>query len=278
MLLLGAHLSISGGHHKALVLARKLKCNCVQVFVKNQRQWKAPDLTPEDLSAWNQTRAELEDEILHIVAHSAYLINLASDDAKVRSQSVIALADELHRCEQLGIDRLVLHPGSHRGQGTERGMELVTQALDTVLEDSRGVKILLETTAGAGNCLGGTIDEIARLTQMSRFPDRLGCCLDTCHLFAAGYKLWPERAFADLIGEIDSKLGLERVGCIHLNDSCGPLGSHLDRHTHIGKGCIGVEAFKAIVRSGSLSGIPKIIETPKGPKESLGFDRKNLRT
>jgi len=164
MVLLGAHLSIAGGYQNALLLAGELKCNCVQIFVKNQRQWKARDLSAEEISLWKQTRDACSGEILHVIAHSAYLINLAGD-SKIRELSIRALADELGRCEALGIDRLVLHPGSHRGQGTDEGIRRVVQGLDEVVKDFPKVKVLLETTAGAGNCLGGTIEEIAEIIQ-----------------------------------------------------------------------------------------------------------------
>ena len=189
MLLLGAHLSIAGGPHNALIAAHELECNCVQLFVKNQRQWQMAPMSKQNIDLWNSTRQKFQNQILYIVAHSGYLINLAGNCQDVLTRSLQALREELDRCRQMKIDRLVLHPGSHRGQGAARGIELVTTGLNAVFEQIPDVKILLETTAGGGHCLGGTIEQIAQLIDASKYPDRLGCCLDTCHLHAAGYPL-----------------------------------------------------------------------------------------
>lgn len=276
MLLLGAHLSIAGGCHNALLAARELGCTCVQLFVKNQRQWKMSPMTEHDLELWNSTRRDVQGPIVSIIAHSGYLINLASDREEVRALSHQALRDELTRCNQMGIDRLVLHPGSHRGQGDAEGITLVTAGLDAALAEIPGVKILLETTAGSGHCLGASIEQIARLIDGSAHRDRLGCCLDTCHLHAAGYSLWPKEQIDELFDSIDRQIGLDRVGCIHLNDAKGPKGSHLDRHEHIGQGQIHIETFKYILTCKSLSKVPKIIETPKIPGVQYENDKKNL--
>jgi deoxyribonuclease IV len=276
MLLLGAHLSIAGGLHLALLKAQKLHCNCVQIFVKNQRQWQAAALTRSAIEQWRQTRRTLGGQVLHVVAHGGYLINLASDSSAVRRRSVRSLRDELQRCRLLEIDRLVIHPGSHRGQGVVRGIKHVAKALNEVLPDVPGVSLLLEGTAGAGHCLGGTVEELSQLLDSSRFPERLGCCLDTCHLFAAGCLPSTDTGLAILMDAIDRQIGIDKVGCIHLNDSAGPAGSHMDRHAHIGKGLIGLDLFRRILNNEALMHIPKIIETPKGPGESLTFDRRNL--
>jgi deoxyribonuclease-4 len=276
MLLLGAHLSIAGGCHNALLAASELQCNCVQLFVKNQRQWQMSPISEHDLELWTSTREKLKNQIVSIVAHSGYLINLASDREDVRTLSNQALRDELTRCNQMGIDRLVLHPGSHRGQGESSGVALVAAGLDAILAEIPTVKILLETTAGGGHCLGASIEQIARLIDTSKYSDRLGCCLDTCHLHAAGYPLWPKDQLDDLFNLIDRQIGLSRIGCIHLNDAKGAAGSHLDRHEHIGQGQIGIEAFRYILLQKRLSEVPKIIETPKIPGLQFNNDKKNL--
>jgi deoxyribonuclease IV len=275
-LLLGAHLSVAGGYHHALLAAEKLKCNCLQIFLKNQRQWSAPELDPAIVEEWKATRTRLGSKILHVVGHSGYLINLAGDDPLNRERSFHSLEEELRRCEILGIDRLVLHPGSHRGQGTREGLRLVTEALDQLLSKYSKTIILLENTAGAGNCLGGKIEDLSCLIEKSRYPERMGCCLDTCHLFASGYEINLKSRYDNTLRDIDRMIGIEKIGCFHLNDSVGPLGSHLDRHEHIGLGNIGLEAFRFILTDPRLEKIPKIIETPKGIGTDGGLDRKNL--
>jgi deoxyribonuclease-4 len=278
MLLLGAHVSIAGGVEKSLAVAGQLKINCMQIFVKNQRQWRAAPLRKDQVTEWFNVRQHAKPKIEHIVAHSAYLINLASDYVETRRRSIDALKGELRRCGQLGIDRLVIHPGSHRGQGLLAGIALIVKGLDEVLSESENaVKILLETTAGSGNAIGSRFEEIATIMDRCRYPDRLGCCLDTCHLFAAGYTLSPRNRFEAMIRKIDRLIGCERIGCIHLNDSLGPLGSHCDRHAHIGRGRIGPETFGYFVRSRKFAGVPKIIETPKGPGGQLDYDFQNLK-
>jgi deoxyribonuclease IV len=274
--LLGAHLSVAGGYHNALLTAEELKCNCLQIFLKNQRQWSAPELDPEMVKKWKETRNRLGSKILHVIGHSGYLINLASDNPKIREMSYLSLGEELRRCEILEIDRLVLHPGSHRGQGVKVGIDLVSQALNKLLSQHKKTMILLENTAGAGNCLGGNIEELAQIIDKSKFPERLGCCLDTCHLFANGYMLSPKSIHDKLLSDIDHEIGIGKIGCFHLNDSIGSLGSHLDRHEHIGKGRIGIEAFRLFLTDRILARIPKIIETPKGPGVSTEFDKRNL--
>lgn len=278
MLLLGAHFSVAGGVHRAVETASALKCNCLQVFVKNQRQWQASPLTTEQVDAWFDTLAKAKPKIRHVIAHSAYLINLASDQASVRRKSVAALREELGRCRQLRIDRLVLHPGSHRGQGVEVGKALIVDGLESALADSdEAVMVLLETTSGSKNSVGHRLEDLADIIGRCKFSDRLGCCLDSCHLFAAGFPLSPKREFDRLIRRIDAIIGCDRIGCIHLNDSKGEFGSGLDRHEHIGRGKIGRAAFQYFLRSSKLTAVPKIIETPKGPADRLDYDRRNLR-
>lgn len=276
MLLLGAHCSISGGYHNAIFTAQKLKCSCLQIFVKNQRQWLAGIIDEKAVQLWNEARNNVKPKIVHVIAHSSYLINLASDDASVRKKSIAALHEELERCNTLGINRYVIHPGSHKGKGFDVGMKHLTRGLNTVLSKINNVTILLETTAGAGNSMGSTIEEISEMIRSCDYPEKLGCCIDTCHLFVSGYELWPAEKIEQLIDKIDTLIGLDNLGCIHLNDSMGKIGSHLDRHEQIAKGYIGIEPFRHIMCEKRLKNIPKIIETPKSPDAALDFDDQNL--
>jgi len=278
ILLLGAHLSIAGGFHRAVELAGRLKCNCLQVFLKNQRQWRCRPLAAETIDAFLDARAKSARTLRHVLAHSAYLINLAGDQSAIRRRSLSALRTELRRCRALKIDRLIMHPGSHRGQGLGRGIEHVVAGLNRVLADDPGrTTILLEVTAGAGDTIGSRLEEIAEIMQSCKYPDRLGCCLDTCHLFAAGYHLSPRDRFDQLIRRIDRLIGFDRIGCIHLNDSAVPFAARRDRHEHIGRGHIGLDAFRYFLTEPSFVPVPKIIETPKGPARDLKLDRRNLR-
>jgi deoxyribonuclease IV len=277
MLLLGAHMSISGGLHNAISPAIELGCSCFQMFVKNQRQWNAAKLSDKAVADWNKAmQSEAGSKIEQVIVHSGYLINLASDSEEIREKSKKALLDELLRCKRLGIDKLVLHPGSHRDQGVKVGMELVTAGLQWAIEQSESVNILLETTAGAGSSIGSSIEQIAELIDTSKYSDRLGCCLDTCHLFAAGYELSPDEKLEELLASIDKQIGLSKIGCIHLNDSKGKVGGHLDRHEQIGKGEIGEEPFRYIMRHPKLENVVKIIETPKGEDKNGNYDDRNL--
>lgn len=260
---LGAHVSIAGGMHNAFVNGAIGGCRCLQVFVKNQRQWKAKPFTEEDLSAWRQ--AWRGSEIRPIVAHASYLINLGSADRTLRRKSIRAFADELLRCGQLGIRGLVIHPGAHMGAGEDKGLERVIKALDAIhaaVPDSQ-TKTLLETTAGQGTSLGHRFEQIARVAERVAEPRRVGVCFDTAHVFAAGYDIRTREAYDETMKLFGRTIGLKRLRCIHMNDSARPLGSRVDRHAHIGAGHIGADAFGFIVNDARLARVPKIIETPK---------------
>ncbi len=274
-LLLGAHCSIAGGFHNALEITHKLNANCLQIFVRNQRQWRAPAITEEQLEYWNATKRKFEKEISHIIAHASYLINLASDNSETRKRSIKSLHEELQRARKLGISRYVLHPGNHKGQGLPKGIELIAKALDEILPEFSDITILLETTAGAGTSIGSTIEEIAEIISKSKYPERIGCCLDTCHLFVSGYDLSTEKKFDSFIKKLDNLLELRKIGCVHMNDSIGKFRSHLDRHWHIGKGNIDINVFKYVLNSQEFMNVPKIIETPKSDC-ALENDLKNL--
>ena len=263
-LTLGAHLSIAGGLHNALLDARRLNCQCVQLFVANQRQWKHSPLTAEQIDTFIQTRRRTN--LNPVVAHSSYLINLAALDRHIRHRSIAALSDEYQRCCKLNIDYLVLHPGAHVGQGPEVGLRKIVSALNTLFSESRdaGCMLLLETTAGQGSCLGCTFEQLAYLIDNVKQSQRLGVCLDTCHIFAAGYDLRTPEACEETIDRFDKIIGLSRLAVVHANDSKTPWNSHVDRHEHIGKGHLGRLAFRHLLSDPRIRRLPLILETPKG--------------
>lgn len=272
---LGAHESISGGLHKAFDRAVAVGCEALQLFVKSSRSWQAKKLTDEEIRLFRQKAAETG--ISPVVGHSSYLINLAAPQDSLWQRSINMLITELERCETLGIPYLVLHPGSHTGLGETEGLKRVAQALGQVHTATRGFtcKILLETTAGQGTALGYRFEHLAWLLDHSPQADRLGICLDTCHLFAAGYDLRTREAYETTMNRLDASIGLDRVHVIHLNDSRHGPGSRIDRHEHIGKGELGLEAFRMIVNDPRFNpDIPGLIETPKG--EDLRENRENL--
>jgi len=273
----GAHLSIAGGVHHALRAAHDLGCDCLQIFVKNQRQWSAPPLDRMEIRRWSRARRRLT--VRPIYAHAAYLINLASPDETIWRRSIDAFTDEVRRCELLGIRRLIVHPGSHRGAGPEAGIARIIRAVDEICNQTTGsrVRILLETTAGQGDTLGDRFEQLAEIIARARERNRLGVCLDTCHVFAAGYELRLRRGYDRTLADLDRHVGLRHVRCIHVNDSKGDLGSKIDRHEHIGQGCLGLRAFRLLVNDPRLIGVPKILETPKGTNaRGCDFDRLNL--
>jgi deoxyribonuclease-4 len=245
------------------------------VFTKSPSQWRAAPLSPAECIAFRS--GVKERGLKAVVAHDAYLTNLASPDPKLYKMSKAAFKEQLHRCSLLGIPAIVMHPGSHKGTGEKVGLRRIAAALAELLvaPDPRGVRILLETTAGQGDCLGGRFEHLREIIALLDNHPRLGVCLDTCHIFAAGYDIRRPSSFEKVIKEFDRVIGLDRLSLFHLNDSKGDLGSRLDRHEHIGKGKIGPEAFRAIVRARRFRGIPKIIETPGGVEGGLG-DQRNL--
>jgi len=270
-------MSIAGGLHRAFYRGRDLGCDCLQIFVKNQRQWSARPLGAQDIRLWERARRQTRLE--PVLAHAGYLINLACPDARIRRRSIHALIDEANRCEQLGIRELIVHPGSHRGAGRDAGLARVIAGLDEVLErTSRGsVRIVLETTAGQGSSLGGRFEDLAEILAAVAAPERIGVCLDTCHIHAAGYDLTSPQGYHQTLAQLDALVGLERVVCIHMNDSKTPRGSRVDRHEHIGKGTIGHAGFARLVQDARLAHVPKILETPKGfDRRGCAYDKRNL--
>ena len=263
----GSHLSISGGMHKAVNEAVRLGFNSVQVFTKNQQQWRVPPLPDEAIDAWRAACAAAK--FSHVVSHDSYLINLASPDPALRQKSIDLFEEELRRCQALGIAYLVTHPGAHMGERDDpaaelAGLDRIASALAEVLSRnaSGNTIVCLESTAGQGTSLGHRLEHLSHVLRQVKNPKRLGVCFDTAHLFAAGYD-FRGRKYAGFIRDVDKHVSLERVKVWHLNDSKKPLGSRVDRHEHIGLGEIGDEGFRPIVRDKRWRDVPKILETPK---------------
>ncbi len=266
-MLLGSHLSIAGGMHKALIKARGYGFSTLAIFVRNQVQWRSSPLQPEAVETFRRTRSETG--ISPIVAHGSYLVNLAGRYA-ARRKSISAMLEDLRRCGQLGIEYLVTHPGSR--EDTSRGIVLVAEALGEILAAAEsGPTILLETTAGQGNSIGCEFAQLAEILSRAACPQRLGVCLDTCHIFAAGYDIRTPQAWRNTMKLFDDEIGIDRLFAIHLNDSLRPLGSRVDRHAHIGKGEIGLGGFANLLGDDRLENVPMILETPKG-KDAHGRD------
>jgi deoxyribonuclease-4 len=276
MELLGAHMSIAGGHALAIDRATSFGMTACQIFTKNANQWHARPIA-QDAAEDFRARVEASD-VAFIVAHDSYLINLASPDAALRERSVAAFGDELARCALLGVPWLVTHPGAHMGSGVDDGVARVAEALNHLFDEQpeQGVAVLLETTAGQGTSLGRSFDELASILEKIEDQSRVGVCFDTCHVFAAGYEIRDEVSYDATMHLFDQILGLHRLQVFHLNDSKKGLGSHVDRHTHIGEGDIGLDAFRMIVNDERFASIPGILETPKD--DSGDDDRRNLQT
>jgi len=275
---LGAHESISGGLHLAFDRILQVGGEALQIFTRNQRQWKAAPLKDEEITAFKNAWDEAE--AMPVASHASYLINLGSSTKEQAEKSVAAFAAELQRCAQLGIAQVVIHPGSHGGAGVEIGLANVVKNLDRVIElagnDCAAVNILLETTAGQGTGLGAQFEELAEIIEQSSFPDRLGICVDTCHIFAAGYDIRTPETYGVTFAEFDRLIGLDRIRFFHLNDSKKELGSRVDRHEHIGQGRIGLEGFRCLLNDPRFAAHPMTLETPKG--KDLAEDRQNLST
>lgn len=273
--LIGAHMSIAGGLDQALLRGQRLGCETIQIFVKSNVQWRMPPLAREELVRF--TAAVQKSGIWPVFAHSSYLINLGSSSTRVLRRSVRSLADEMRRVADLGLPWLVLHPGSHGGRGIAEGIKKVASCLDEVLSQSPGsrARILLETTAGQGNSVGWRFEQLEEIMARVSLRRRLGICFDTCHVFAAGYDISTPSGYRRVMKEFDAAIGIEKIAAFHLNDSVGVAGSRLDRHAHIGKGKLGLGAFRLLLNDPRFAGLPMVLETPKG--KGVAADRRNLR-
>ncbi|MGC1322527.1 MAG: deoxyribonuclease IV [Candidatus Udaeobacter sp.] len=277
-LLIGAHMSIRGGVSMAIERARSIRCTAMQMFVKNNMQWFARALTDEEIRAFlNHVQ---RGELLSVFGHANYLINLAATNPQFHANSIQALAEELVRADQLELPFLVLHPGAHLGKGEEAGLKKIADSVDEVFRKIPKVKtkIALEITAGQGSCIGHRFEHLAHIIASVREPERLRVCLDTAHLFAAGYEIGSESGVKKTFHEFDRVIpqARDRLVAIHVNDSKTGRGSRVDRHEHIGKGQIGLDAFRFIMQSPRFRKIPKVLETPKG--KDLAEDVINLKT
>jgi deoxyribonuclease-4 len=273
---LGAHMSIAGGLHLALERGQAVGCFAVQIFLKNQRQWAAPPLRDADVRAFRAARRS--SGVQAVFAHASYLINLASPDPAAWTRAVSFFTDELERAEALGLACVAIHPGSHLGTGTEAGLDRVAEAVAEVLRRTRGyrVRVALENTAGGGGSVGRTFAELGALVKRLRGARRVGVCLDTCHLFAAGYDIRSPVGYHAAMEECAREVGMSRVLAFHLNDARAPLGSGLDRHEHIGQGYLGLPAFRLLLNDPRFAAVPKVLETPKDPEPAA--DLRNLAT
>lgn len=278
MPLLGAHMSIAGGYFKAADAAAALGMETVQLFTKNNNQWAGKPLGEDDVRLF---RAALERGGLQKpCAHNSYLINLASPDDVLWRKSVDASVDELQRAETLGLDGVVMHPGSYVTSSEEEGLQRIVQGIDEVhrrCPDFR-TEFWLETTAGQGSSLGCEFEHIAAILNGVKSPDRLGVCVDSCHIFSAGYPLRTPEDYARTMMDFDRLIGLSRVRAFHLNDSKKPFASRVDRHEHIGEGSLGLEPFRHILNDPRFAALPMYLETNKGDRDGENLDAINLRT
>jgi deoxyribonuclease IV len=271
--LIGAHLSTKGGLHTVFERAAAIEASAVALFAKNASQWNGKELTDADCAQFNALR-----NVRPMLTHASYLINLATINPDFHRKSIAAMVDELDRAERLGIHAVVLHPGAHMGIGSEAACDEIARKLDAVhaaIPNHKAVT-LLETAAGQGTCVGCTFEELGRMIDAIDDKSRVGICIDTCHVFAAGYDIRTRDGYERMVDEVERYVGLDSVAAFHLNDSKKPLGSRVDRHEHIGKGEIGLDAFRFILNDRRFAKIPKVIETPK-PVETES-DLENLRT
>lgn len=278
MPLFGAHMSIAGGLHNALLNAQAHGCSTVQLFTRNASQWKVPDLSEEDVRLFRRTlrRSRLRLPLVH----DSYLINLASPNDDAFRRSIEAFIVELQRAERIGARYLVMHPGAHINTDEETGLARVAAALDETHRRCPGfrVQVLLETTAGQGTTLGHRFEHLARILTLVADPRRLGVCFDTCHVFAAGYALAPEAEYRATFRAFDRLIGLGRLRAFHVNDSLKPQGSRVDRHAHIGRGQLGLEPFRLLVNDRRFRNRPMVLETAKEEGDNDDMDAVNLAT
>ena len=271
----GAHESISGGVFNAVLLGKEATCDTIQMFNKSSNQWRAKTLGTEEIDQY--FKAISDTGVTVATSHTSYLINIASPEPALGQKSCAALKEEMERCGLLKIPNLVMHPGSHVGSGEEAGLNRIAENINRIfsaLKDNH-VCLLLETTAGQGSNLGSKFEHLAYIIEKIEDKENIGVCLDTCHVFAAGYPITDQAEYRKTMRQFDDIIGLDRLRIIHMNDSMKPFASQRDRHEHIGKGCIGLDAFRNIINDPKLKKIPKILETPKG--EGVDEDIENLK-
>jgi len=274
-MLLGAHMSIAGGVFNAPLRGKSIRCDTIQIFVKNANRWVGKVITNEDAEKFRQAKSDTG--IDPIFSHNSYLINLGSPDDALYQKSVDAMLDELERSEKLNLPFIVMHSGSHVGSGEVAGLKRIAAAINILFQKTKGykVKIALETTAGQKSNLGYTFEHLAAVIAGIKVKSRICVCYDTCHTFAAGYDLRTKKAYAATFAEFDKLVGLDRLSAFHLNDSVNELGSRIDRHAHIGQGHIGRSGFRLLLNDERFAAIPMVLETPKDPE--MANDIMNLK-
>ena len=272
--LLGSHMSIAGGVQNALLQGKEVGCETVQIFTKSSRQWTAKPLSEEEIAQFRV--AKKETGITTVVAHDSYLYNFAAPNEPLRKKSVAGLIDEMQRCEALGVAYLIAHPGAHVGAGEDTGMKTIAKSIDEMHKACPGftTKLAIEITAGQGSNLGYKFDQVRQIIDATKAPERLRVCFDTEHAFAAGYDLRSQDGYERTFTEFDETIGLDRLVAFHLNDSKKDLGCRVDRHEHIGKGFLGLEAFRLLLNDQRFWGLPMCLETPKSA--DCHEDRENL--
>lgn len=278
MPLLGSHLSIAGGYYRAAEAAAALGMATVQIFTKNNNQWSGKPISDDDVIRFREAVAAAG--LRNPCSHTSYLINLAAPDDTLWEKSVAAMIDELQRAERLGLNGVVVHPGAFTTSSEEAGIARIIAAIDRVHEATPGIaaEIWLETTAGQGSALGWKFEQLASMIAGAKSPERLGVCVDTCHLFAAGYELRTEAGYRETMKQLADTIGIERVRAFHLNDSKKGLGSRVDRHEHIGEGELGLEPFRFVLNDRRFAKLPMYLETEKGERDGEDLDAINLRT
>jgi len=275
--ILGAHMSIAGGYYRAVEAAHQCKCDCVQLFTKNNNQWRAKDISEEEAERFRSTLKDLG--ISHPISHDSYLINMGSPDKELWKKSVDAFIVELQRADTLGIPYVVAHPGAFTSSSEQAGLKAIIRGLNEVHRQTRGVQAqcLLETTAGQGSNLGWRFEHLGAILDGVKDPDRLGICFDTCHVFAAGYPMGTEKEYKATMREFNKMVGVKQIKAFHMNDSKKELGSRVDRHEHIGQGHLGIEPFRFLMNDRRFRKVPMYLETPKGDRNGTPWDVVNLR-
>jgi deoxyribonuclease-4 len=277
-MILGAHMSIAGGYYKAVIAANNAGCDCVQVFTKNNNQWRAKPITDDDATRF--VEAMKEHSIADPLSHASYLINLASPKEELRTKSIDAMIVELERAHQLEIPHVVFHPGSFTTSSEPEGLDAIVDSLNTILQRTdKLVSIpLLENTAGQGSNLGWKFEHLAYIIDSVSESERLGVCIDTCHTFAAGHPLGSTQEYASTLQAMDETFGIEKIKAFHLNDSKKEFGSRKDRHEHIGEGEMGIEPFVNLINDSRFEDTPMYLETEKGERDGVNMDVMNLTT
>lgn len=261
-MLLGAHMSIAGGISESLIRGEKIGCDTIQIFVKSNLQWKARDIKNFEIQEFFINKRETKIE--PVIAHSSYLINLASSNKRIRNLSIKSFKKELKTAQELKIPYFVFHPGYHKEVGLKVGIRLIAKALNQIiLRDNSKITILLETTSGQGSSIGYRFEQLAEMINLVNKKKRIGVCFDTCHVFSAGYEVRNRKDYEKTLEKFEKNIGIKRLKVFHLNDSKGDLGSRIDRHQHIGEGYLGLKPFKFIINDKRFQNIPMIIETPK---------------